>query len=96
MNEKIHNIIVQALLDINEEIGDENLTTITPQTKIFGGKGALDSLALVSFIVDLEEQISDNLRKNIVLADEKVMSQSTSPFKNVESLTNYIVKILDK
>lgn len=96
MDAKINDIIIQTLLDINEEIEDKNLTTITPQTKIFGTRGALDSLALVSFIVDLEEQISDNFGKNIVLADEKAMSQKTSPFRDVESLTNYIVKILEK
>lgn len=94
MDTKINDIIVQTLLEINEEIENENLVTITLKTKIFGANGALDSLALVSFIVDLEERISDEFSKNIVLADEKAMSQKTSPFRDVASLTTYIAKLL--
>lgn len=66
----------------------------TKNTKLYGGNGALDSLSLVSFIADLEEKISDEFDKDIVLADEKAMSQSTSPFRNVESLTLYIETLL--
>ncbi|MBD3843955.1 MAG: hypothetical protein IE909_19185, partial [Campylobacterales bacterium] len=47
-------------------------------------------------ITDLEERISDEFEKDIVLADEKAMSQKASPFRNVETLTNYIQKLLEE
>jgi len=53
-------------------------------------------LALVSFITDLEEVISEEFDEDIVLADDKAMSATASPFRNVESLTNYIQLLLDK
>ena len=56
----------------------------------------MDSLALVSLITDLEEKISDEFDEDIVLADEKAMSQRTSPFRTVESLTEYISKLLEE
>ena len=56
----------------------------------------MDSLALVSFIADLEDKISDEFEKDIILADEKAMSQRTSPFRSVETLTNYIQKLLEE
>lgn len=96
MNDKIEHIIYEILKELNEELENENLNNITKETKLYGGSGALDSLALVSFITDLEERISDEFEKDIVLADEKAMSQRTSPFRDVETLTNYIQKLLEE
>jgi len=96
MQEKIKKIIVEVLEDLNEELENENLDNPTGETKLYGGNGALDSLALVSFITDLEERVSDEFNKEIILADEKAMSQQTSPFRNVETITNYIQKLLEE
>ena len=91
----ITQLIITALHELNEELNDPSLKNISEQTRLFGGDGALDSLALVSFIADIEESVADRFGKNIVLADEKAMSQKVSPFRTVESLANYIQKLLD-
>jgi acyl carrier protein len=96
MSEKIEKIIVDSLIELNEELEGNPLGNPTKSTKLFGANGALDSLALVSIITDLEERISDEFDKNIVLADEKAMSQRNSPFNSVESLTKYIEQLLNK
>ena len=96
MQQKIEKIIVEALVELNEELENENLNNPTSETKLYGGSGALDSLALVSLITDLEERMSDEFKKDIILADEKAMSQRTSPFRSVETLTNYIQKLLEE
>ena len=93
---KIEKIIVDSLIELNEELENEDLNNPTKNTKLYGKNGVLDSLALVSFITDLEERISDEFDKDIVLADEKVMSQRTSPFRNVEALTIYIQKLIEE
>ena len=95
MQQKIEKIIVEALVELNEELENENLNNPTSETKLYGGSGALDSLALVSLITDLEEKISDEFEKDIVLADEKAMSAKTSPFRNIESLSSYIKELLE-
>ena len=94
MTNKIEKLIVNALVELNEELEKNQLDKPTKDTKIYGGNGALDSLQLVSFLTDLEGLISDELDEDLVLADEKAMSQNTSPFRNVESLTIYIQKLL--
>ncbi len=94
MKEKIFILIKETLEEINEELEVASLKSINTETKLYGGDAALDSLALVSLIADLEDRISDELDIDIVLADEKAMSQRTSPFRTVESLTNYIVSLL--
>lgn len=96
MTSKIEKVIVDSLLELNEELENNELNNPTKETKLYGGNGVLDSLALVSFITDLEERISDEFDEDIILADEKAMSQRTSPFRNVEALTIYIKKLLEE
>jgi acyl carrier protein len=96
MKEKIINIVIDLLKELNEELENEALENPTKDTKLYGINGVLDSLALVTLITDLEEKISEEFNKNITLADEKAMSQRNSPFRSVESLTNYISKLLEE
>jgi acyl carrier protein len=96
MLKKIEQTIFDTLVELNEELENTLLNNPTKETKLYGTNGVLDSLALVSFITDLEERVSDEFNKDIVLADEKAMSQRTSPFRSVESLTIYIFKLLEE
>jgi acyl carrier protein len=95
MQEKIEKIIIDTLKELNEELENEAFLNPNSKTKLYGGDGAMDSLALVSFIADLEDKISDEFEKDIILADEKAMSAKTSPFRNIESLTSYIKSLLE-
>ena len=95
MQDKIEKIIIETLVELNEELENESLENPSSKTKLYGANGGLDSLALVSFITDLEEKISDEFEKDIILADEKAMSAKTSPFRNIESLTSYIKSLLE-
>ncbi|RXJ66832.1 hypothetical protein CRV08_12260 [Halarcobacter ebronensis] len=96
MQSKIEKIVLDTLIELNEELELKELENPTLKTRLYGGKSNLDSLALVSFIADLEERLDEEFDKQIVLADEKAMSQKTSPFRDVQSLVNYISKLLDE
>ena len=88
--EEITRIIIDALTELNEELDEPTLISPTKETKLFGGAGVLDSLALVSFLADVEDKIAERFNVTLIIADEKAMSQTTSPFRNVESLASYI------
>lgn len=92
--DKIEKIIIDTLVELNEELELQSLSSPSLKTKLYGSSSELDSLALVSFITDLEERISEEFSKDIILADEKAMSQKTSPFRSVETLRNYINELL--
>lgn len=96
MEEKIQNIIMQALKNLADELENPELENPNVQTKIYGNEGNLDSLALVSFITDVEEMIDLEFNTNITLADEKAMSSRNSPFKDVETLAQYIQNLLEE
>jgi len=94
MKNRIKEIIIEVLTELNERLKNETLNNPTNDTKLYGLNGVLDSVALVMLITDLEERISDEFENDIILANEKAMSQRTSPFRNIETLTIYVQKIL--
>jgi hypothetical protein len=61
---------------------------------IFGADGVLDSLDLVNFLADLEYRIEQAFGREVVLASDKAMSRSRSPFHDVNSLSGYILELL--
>jgi acyl carrier protein len=63
---------------------------------LYGPGGVFDSLALVRFIVELEEAIEDQFQTTLALASERAMSQGHSPFLTVGSLADYIVQLLQE
>lgn len=61
---------------------------------IFRAGGALDSLGLVNFLADLEYRLAEEFGRELVLASERAMSRSRSPFRDVDALTAYVVELL--
>ena len=96
MRSEITEIILAAVRELNEELGWPGLADPAPQTRLFGGSGALDSMALVSLIADLEGRIAARFKREIVLADERAMSQVRSPFRSVDSLASHIEALLSE
>jgi len=94
LKEQIEKIVFEVIKDINDELENENLENPTVGTKLFGEGGALDSLALVSVITDIEEAVHDAFDKYITIADEKAMSMKHSPFSTAGTLTAYVESLL--
>ncbi|MEQ1804891.1 MAG: hypothetical protein ABL900_05890 [Burkholderiaceae bacterium] len=84
-------IIYRALRSLNDELDEDRRVALAPDTRLFGPEASLDSLSLVSVIVDVESAVADELGRSISLTDDKAMSQEVSPFSNVTTLANYIV-----
>lgn len=87
-------IILLALQNINDERGPDEQLAINSDTRLFGTDAVLDSLSLVSVIVDVEAAISEASGRDISLTDDRAMSQAVSPFSDVSSLTAYILLLL--
>lgn len=94
MKDEIFEMVVELLRQIAIEKQNGDLETISLGTRLFGAQGTLDSLDLVNFIVDLEQEINDRFNKDVVLADDRAMSQRHSPFRTVGSMIDHIARLI--
>jgi len=86
----LDDIIYPALEDIKGSLGSDVNLKKSSDTPLFGSDSMLDSLGLVTFIVAVEERITDIADRSITLADEKAFSQARSPFRTIGTLAEYI------
>jgi hypothetical protein len=94
--ENVLEVILRALQNLNDELSDDEKFDAGPTTPLFGPNATLDSLALVSVIVDVEGDVSTALGRSISLTDDRAMSQEISPFDDVQTLLNYIMILVNE
>ncbi len=89
MLNQIITLINESLEELQGQLGYQINLDQGPETRLYGRKGALDSLGLVSLIVALEQALEDEFQVTVALADERAMSQARSPFRTIGSLAEY-------
>lgn len=94
--EKVLNLLLTTLTVHFDEINESVDLSERENIKLFGGDGLLDSIGLVSFIVEVEERLEDEFDVSVVLADEKAMSRRTSPFARISYLADYILEVVNE
>lgn len=90
MMENIDQIVKSVIQGVIDTMPSEQRFQVNNQTVLFGPGSQIDSMTLVSVIVDLEEILSEKFKKDIYLTDDKAMTREKSPFDSVETLIDYI------
>ena len=90
----IAKIVIEALHELGEDLEIDTLKAADENTRLFGAKGALDSMHLVGFVADVEERIFEELNSEVVLASQNAMSRTLSPFRKVSSCIDYILELI--
>lgn len=91
---RIHEIIFEALEAVNADRAEAEKIIINSEAILFGDEATLDSLDLVSVLVDVEAALLDECGFAVSLTDDRAMDQEISPFSNVKNMTNYILTIV--
>lgn len=90
MTDRILQLIIDALDDINtmreEKIPTENVLDLC----LYGNNGVFESMYLVAFLAQVEESIEDEFEVEVTLASEKAVSLRMSPFSSVRRLIAFI------
>jgi D-alanine--poly(phosphoribitol) ligase subunit 2 len=94
MRKKIVDTIIESINDFNEGLPENEQIDTDLDSPFYGNNSNLDSMGLVSLIVGIEQNIEDNFNVSISLADERAMSQKSSPYQTINILTDYILKLL--
>jgi acyl carrier protein len=96
ITEKVLEIIYQAVEQHNDRPSDLAPLEKSKDAVLFGEDGKLDSLQFVSLIVGIEELVQDAFDVPVVLADDRALSRTPSPFQTLGSLADYLVELLEE
>ena len=64
------------------------------QLPLLGPGSTMDSMALVTLIVDVEQRLASDYDAVVTLASEAAMSRRQSPFRTVGAFADYIGELL--
>ncbi len=92
--EEILNIVVSTVKDLVDTFPDADHFEVNEQTVLFGQNATIDSLSLVSVIVDLEAIFYDEHDLELSLTDDRAMIRRVSPFGSISALTDYISELI--
>ena len=89
----IESLVLRAIGNLNLARRPEEQLAVSSDAAVFGPDSPLDSLGLVSLLMDIEEAFADR-GLAVTLSDARAMSRRTSPFRDVPSLAAYIAETL--
>jgi acyl carrier protein len=92
MKEKVEEIVFNIIRNNTEDL---NIGSLNYDTLLLSEGSAIDSMTIVSIVVDLESELTDAFQKEISLSDDKAMSRKISPYDNVKNLIEYIIELLN-
>ncbi len=91
--EQCVSIVSQSFANAASEAGDELATAVGESTALVGPDSVLDSMALVTLVLDVEQRLDEQVGVTISLMNEQALSRRHSPFRSIGSLVDYIIEI---
>ncbi len=86
---EILDLIARVAAELRDDGELQYAGELNAETPLFGREGVLDSMGLVRLIVEVEQALEDEYGSPVSLADEKAMSQRSSPYRTVGTLAAY-------
>jgi acyl carrier protein len=94
--QEITTIVINQIEQLNDTFTFDQKIVVNQNTVLFGNGSSIDSLSLVSVIVDLEMLFSDEHGYDISLTDDRAMTREINPFDSVASLVDFIFEIINE
>ena len=83
-------IVLASLRDAVDQNGGD-ASGVNDQTMIVGPEAVIDSIGVVSLIVDIEQRLEMDHAVSVTLANDRAMSQRNSPFRTPAVLADHIL-----
>ena len=91
---QVVDLIIDNVNQLKDTQGLKTPAHLDSATALFGGDGFLDSMALVTLVVAVEQAIEEKFGTNVSLADPGAMSQEHSPYRTIGALADYALRRL--
>src|SRR3954452_401644 len=87
-------IVIASIEEVFAQTGLDAPATLTEDTVLVGKDAVLDSLGVVSLIVEVEQRVEGEHGASVTLANDKAMSQRNSLFRPAALLTDLLVALV--
>jgi acyl carrier protein len=93
--ERVQQAVYRAVDELNKQLPKGISVNKSPHAVLYGKTGKLESIDVVTLIMEVEDQIKAEFGASITIADDRAMSRENSPFLTVGTLTDYIAELLN-
>ena len=90
---ELQGLVLAAMSSANLTRAADAQMTVAPDAPIFGPGSPLDSLGLVSLLMDIEDGLAQ-MGVQLTLSDARAMSRKRSPFRDVPELVAFMTELL--
>ena len=94
-HERIQQAVYRAVDELNKQLPKGISVNKSPDAVLYGKTGKLESIDVVTLIMEVEDQVKAEFGKSITIADDRAMSRENSPFLTVGTLTDYVTELLN-
>lgn len=91
-DQAILDVILHALRTTNLSRDPASQLVVGPDAAVFGPDSPLDSMGLLTLLLDVEEDLQ-HAGSAVCLSDDRAMSQVRSPFRSVATMVEYIGRL---
>ena len=89
--EEIQDTIHLYIDELNQQLPENGKQEKSPSAILIGEGGVLDSLSLVTLLVNIEQALSDKISIKVPLLDTLMsLGDGQNPFKTISALTEWI------
>jgi acyl carrier protein len=88
--QKALEVVLGCLRDAVEQTGGD-AAAVVEDTPIIGPGAVIDSIGVVSLIVDIEQRLEMDHQVSVTLANDRAMSQKNSPFRTAGVLADHVL-----
>ena len=90
---EIEDVVLRVMRTLNLARAPQAQIEVSREAALFAPGSPLDSLGLVSLLIDIEEALGER-GVEVTLSDARAMSPARSPFRSVPALVDYIHQLI--
>ena len=93
--ERVQQAVYRAVDELNKQLPKGIAVDKARDAVLYGKTGKLESIDVVTLIMEVEDQVKAEFGASITIADDRAMSRENSPFLTVGTLTDYVAELLN-
>lgn len=93
-DDRIVGAVYRAVEELNKQLPKGVKVEKSLESPLYGKNGKLESIDVVTLIMEVEDQVREEFGTSITIADDRAMSQQNSPFLTIQTLTDYVTELL--